>query len=53
MAAAAIRSYADAQIKKINDKIAKLEGDNVEARAKRARLATACQKWMQMKYGAR
>jgi hypothetical protein len=53
MAAAAIKTYADTQIKNINDKIAKLEGAGVAIEAKRARLASACRKWVQAKYNAR
>jgi len=53
MAAAAIKTYADTQIKNINEKIAKLEGERVEVDAKRARLASACRKWIQAKYNAR
>ncbi|MCC6470292.1 MAG: hypothetical protein IT563_18370 [Alphaproteobacteria bacterium] len=53
MAAAAIKTYADTQLKKINDKIAKLEGEKVEVAAKRARLASSCRKWIQAKYNAR
>lgn len=52
MAAAAIKTYADTQITKINDKIAKLEGKGMEIEAKRARLASACRKWAQAKYNA-
>jgi hypothetical protein len=53
MAAAAIKTYADTQLKNIAEKIAKLEGDKVEVEAKRARLASSCRKWMQAKYNAR
>ena len=53
MAAAAIKTYADNQIKKINDKIAKLEGTPVEVASKRERLASSCRKWIQAKYNAR
>lgn len=53
MAAAAIKTYADAQLKKLNEKIAKLEGEKVEVEARRARLASSCRKWIQAKYNAR
>ena len=52
MAAAAIKTYAETQMKKIGDKVAKLEGKGVEVEAKRARLASASRKWVQAIYNA-
>ena len=53
MAAAAIKTFAQNQIKKIGDKVAKLEGKGVEVESKRARLASASRKWVQAIYNAR
>ena len=49
-AAAAIKTFAQNQIKKIGDKVAKLEGKGAEVEAKRARLASASRKWVQAIY---
>lgn len=52
MAAAAIKTFADNQLKKIGEKVAKLEGKGPEVEAKRARLASASRKWVQAIYNA-
>ncbi len=53
MAAAAIKTYAETQMKKIGEKVAKLEGKGPEIEVKRARLASASRKWIQAIYHAR
>jgi len=53
MAADAIKSYAQHQLKRIENRVAKLEGKGPEIEAKRARLASAARKWVQTIYNAR
>lgn len=53
MAAAAISTYADSQIKKIAEKLGKIDAKDKDAAARRARLASACMKWMRLKHLAR
>lgn len=48
MAAAAIKSYAEHQLKRIENRIAKLDLKKLEDRAKQAQLASACRKWVRM-----
>ena len=50
MADAARKTYAETQIKKINEKIAKIEGKDRDAVRKRARLASSCLKWLRHSY---
>lgn len=48
MAAAAIRAYADSQIRKIGEKIAKLDAKNAASPARKARLISASKKWQRL-----
>lgn len=48
MAAAAIKSYAEHQLKRIENRIAKLDRKDPASRAAEARLASACLKWVRL-----
>ncbi len=48
MAAAAMKSYAEHQLKRIENRIAKLDLKEKEGRVKQARLASACLKWVRV-----
>jgi len=53
MAAAAIKSYAAHQLKRIENRVAKLDPKDPASRVKQARLASACLKWVRMSNHAR
>ncbi len=48
MAVAAIRAYADSQIKKLGEKIAKLDAKDKAGPARKARLISAAKKWQRL-----
>lgn len=48
MAAAAIRTYAGSQIKKLGEKIAKLDAKDKASPARKARMISAAKKWQRL-----
>lgn len=48
MAGATLRIYAESQIKKIGEKIAKLDPEDKASPARKARLISATKKWMRL-----